>query len=440
MNSLTKLLHFFKIKLEKYFSFHICFYMFISTMIIFGCKFWPLQIFTFLVIVLYMVLFDEDKRTYIMLFLSSFSFIYKVSFLPTSFFTILLFINCAIYIFNHWKNNLGFFLFLPVVILCSTLSFNVNLLDLIKFVLYLLSFYCFISSFTYKKSYRIILAFSFGLLWSTLFGAFKYDIPFISSFFESDPNYIYFGSVKFHRFSGLWTDPNYYTLEIVVCLSCLLPYLLKNKISKYYWIVMFLLFLSGIFSISKSYFLIISLLFVITFIYLVLYKKWIILFILLCFLLLIVFCASPFIDRVFQRFLTDDFTTGRKDIWLNYINHINGDIRAFFFGQGLDSSSLINRTDIHNYFLETLYHIGLFGFVSYFIYYFLGISCVYKKFKRPITFFTLCPLFIFIISSFFLSELFYLKVPLIMSLISIPFSENFSYKSIENMTSYECEV
>ena len=69
-----------------------------------------------------------------------------------------------------------------------------------------------------------------------------------------------------------------------------------------------------------------------------------------------------------------DLTTGRTDLWEEYIEYIFSNVRYLFFGKGYDALSL--RKAAHNTFIEYFYHFGIIGIIVWFTYFSVCYSTV----------------------------------------------------------------
>jgi O-antigen ligase len=59
-----------------------------------------------------------------------------------------------------------------------------------------------------------------------------------------------------------------------------------------------------------------------------------------------------------------DLTTGRSDIWSDYLNLFISDWRIFLFGVGYSLENY-NLRQAHSYFLELFIHLGIVGSIIY---------------------------------------------------------------------------
>lgn len=107
---------------------------------------------------------------------------------------------------------------------------------------------------------------------------------------------------------------------------------------------------------------------------------------------------KPLFDRVVERFLADDITTGRASLFQQYNEYIFSDRRHFLFGiglQGVEEKTGIDKAP-HNGFQEVLLCWGIIGLVAIVV---LLVCMVLHAKKYPNTkkFVNYIPLFIFLI-------------------------------------------
>lgn len=170
------------------------------------------------------------------------------------------------------------------------------------------------------------------------------------------------------RFHGLFKDPNYYMTMLIVGLALLIK--LKEtgrlKTLPFVFLVIALTAL-GVLTYSKTFFLILVLLGAVYILWQFRNKKiiWGIL------LVAIVVIAADFLlfseDSPFAVVLArlqgsedlSDLTTGRSDVYLNYLKAITKNPLTFLFGYGFASPGL--QDDPHNIYLEISYYCGTVG-------------------------------------------------------------------------------
>lgn len=181
-----------------------------------------------------------------------------------------------------------------------------------------------------------------------------------------------FGSVD--RFSALYDDPNYYGVNIILCL-CLVVILFSRKEIGTISAALLggILFYFGIITYSKTITIMMALP------VLVLIKenqqnKRYIFQIASVLVVAIVLAGAlsgifPIFDIIIARFQTGDgsissMTTGRTEIWMDYFQYLKSNPWKLIFGSGLGAGYLSTRKGIyaaHNFYIESLYHLGIVG-------------------------------------------------------------------------------
>ncbi len=181
------------------------------------------------------------------------------------------------------------------------------------------------------------------------------------------------------RRSGYYGDPNFYSAHITAALSGLLIlFLNNNKSRRIIATILLLMFLvyCGFLSVSKSFMLVAVSLFIIWLVEFMFIKGRVSskLMIILTFLIAAAFTLSStvftdLIGDMISRFNTSnnlsDFTTGRTEIWMSYLNELAENPLLLLFGKGF-TSVLVNDRASHNTLIQAVYQFGLFGCVFLF--------------------------------------------------------------------------
>jgi len=176
------------------------------------------------------------------------------------------------------------------------------------------------------------------------------------------------------RYSGYYGDPNFYSAHITAALSGVLV-LMINTIQKRriigLMILAVLLVYCGSLSVSKS-FLLVSIAVLLFWLLAFMFQKGkfsakitilLTMFVGISFLLASTIFndqVAMFLSRLSRDNNIDDFTTGRTQIWRQYIDALFGNPKLLFFGRGL-SRILVNDVSAHNTLLQCIYQFGLFG-------------------------------------------------------------------------------
>lgn len=183
----------------------------------------------------------------------------------------------------------------------------------------------------------------------------------------------------------------------------------RKKLNFYYLFLMFLSFLGIILTSKRGIFVscCITLCFIIF-----LYRKEIlnillrdrnkIIFILIFIVFIsvafiILYHNNVFISNFISRFKGKNILTGRDLIYTKTLEKFsNGSAFSYFFGNGTGSAYLVNKTGIHNVYIQILYDHGFIGLLIYLLFFLKNFINALKD-KR---YFSICIQLIFLIYSF----------------------------------------
>lgn len=210
-------------------------------------------------------------------------------------------------------------------------------------------------------------------------------------------------STNVYRFTGLYSDPNYLSKTLVLLCVSLFILIQKKKIGSRYWTLLVSLIIFGTQTISKSFFLMLAVMVIFFAIISVKNKHYgVLIGILIISILMISLIASKklvIFENVLKRFISgDSLTTGRVEIWKEYIDLLLSDPLKLIFGAGIGNSM---KYMAHNTYLDFLYYYGIIGSVVFII----GLKYAINKKKKYISIVNLAPFICAVIMSFFLSNL-----------------------------------
>lgn len=188
------------------------------------------------------------------------------------------------------------------------------------------------------------------------------------------------------RFRGLFRDPNYYMTLPVVGLALLIKLRDCKKIDLLPFLLLGLaMVVLGILTYSKTFLLVLLILAVVYVLWQFRNGKYL----LGVGLILVAVLAGDFLlfgeDSPFAvimaRFLSasniSDFTTGRTDLYAEYLERITDNAFSFLFGAGLGAESLY--MDPHNLYIELVYYLGVIGLALFATFYFSMVHMVRKR-------------------------------------------------------------
>ena len=256
----------------------------------------------------------------------------------------------------------------------------------------------------------------YDFYWLTVFFSLGIIIAAITSqYLASFPSIIRFigtkGMFAVVRHSGYYGDPNFYSAHITATLSGALFLLLNNNKSKRIFVVILLsmaLLYCGFLSVSKSFVLIAICLLLVWFVEFMFQKGRLSakLMIIMTFLIGFAFFLtstlfSDLVDMIVLRFSGDrnlsEFTTGRTDLWLQYINAFFEDPLLFLFGKGF-TNVLISDRSSHNTIIQGIFQFGIVGCLFLFVWLLCYIRTLLSETKIKLS--SLAQIFILLIGSF----------------------------------------
>lgn len=262
---------------------------------------------------------------------------------------------------------------------------------------------------TEQKDYSsLINIFTYGFIVSAIIGLFKVNIPSIAALFDENLLYIegVEESMNIDRYSGISYDPNFFALIDCTLIASIL--FNNKKITVADGIKILFLIIVGFYTLSKSY--ILMLLFI-GIMFLMRNGKFIIRkTVLLISLAIIVFLVEKYtqikvITLIEARFTVadsaNDLTTGRVDLWVEYLEYIANNAKTLFLGEGFNALAL--RKAAHNSYIDSLYRFGLIGTFLYGTYFVICYKTVVKKQPIGTKKTTIIPLIVLMAGLMFLS-------------------------------------
>lgn len=215
---------------------------------------------------------------------------------------------------------------------------------------------------------QAVVTYSLGICFASTLALFKESLPIVNRFASNMAIKMGEGSYS-TRFSGLQGNPNYYTLDIIIVIAALIVLMYNRKPQMIHLICLAALSVFGVMSVSKSFLLTWMLLIVCWFVLSIkqgagnVFKF---AFIAVITATIAYLFAYDFINSYLFRFQGDSskdlssLTTGRWGIWQVYLEEIVGNIKIFFFGNGLNTVGR-TRYGTHNTYLECLFSLGVVG-------------------------------------------------------------------------------
>ncbi len=360
-------------------------------------------------VVMYFYLPEDDYIAY-MMFLMPFANIFKIAPHSQSFFTYLLLFYVLCSLLFKGKINKQFLLLYGIMIayIIVQMFISVDILRSIKFVANIFLIYNVLRVDAKQEGKKIFLMYIIGIISSSLVPIFNFSPRLIEYVNEKTLG----GGSDVARFAGLYGDPNYYSINVLICL-CLVVILNHKKYLGTFWSVLLSIALVAfaIMTLSKSAFVMLVFPAVILLYAKVKRRKY---FVALTVLLLggvaafyVLDGRFDFLEIILSRFTESEdinsLTTGRLELWKNYLNYFDSSTVSVLFGRGF-GAELIKGMGAHNTYIDMIYYLGIFGttvFISAIVFSLNG----KKKCRRNVLNHSV--LLVVLIMYFFLSELFY---------------------------------
>lgn len=346
----------------------------------------------FLCIVVYGIIYDklENKIQYLLFFIS---WIYAIKFNFNQFslyiiISIVYIINVLIdlYKYNIKINKKLLFssCLLGIYILFVNLISNkqISITGILGFLLgYIVVVLAISVLFNKEKFIDYTLCYAIGVCTSGVIGVLRNFVPKINNYLidMTRLNTVLVDGKVINRLAGLDLDPNYFASNLLIAISLLMLIGMYNKKSsiKVFSIIIVLSIL-GLMTISKMFLIIGMFIFIYIFITFCFNNpnrigKYIFITILVC-------CIgfsflAPFFNIYKSRLIglnsVSELTTGRFNIWIEYIKVIFNDLKIFLLGTGIGVP--LNGHVAHNMYLLSWYYIGLIG-IFVFIYFIITLN------------------------------------------------------------------
>lgn len=184
--------------------------------------------------------------------------------------------------------------------------------------------------------------------------------------------------------ANAYLEKNFYALFILIMITSVINYMLVNGFSVVYTIMIGIGFISALFMISKSFLITTALCLLLYFVFLINKPKHWIIFISLVAVAIFIILSNERLNEIFNIYLErftlakdiDQLTTGRSNIYKDYIRYLLDHPLTLFFGGGLFSFKykfqvLLYGTNIpaspHNIFIELISSWGIIGGIAFII-------------------------------------------------------------------------
>ena len=352
-----------------------------------------------------------------LIFLMPFASIYKYGPGSTSFFTIVeLFSLLVLFIRQNCvetKFVLGICILVVYMLFTGFLNDTLEFLTIVKQVMNFAIIYVFVRFFQPEMTKNTLIFYTYGIIFSSV----------IALFADSFPNfYEYIRMVEgmadgqsFQRFSGLYGDPNYYSVNLILSFCGIILLYHKRLIKWQFWICFVALTALGINTGSKSFLLMFVCVCIMFIISCLICKRYFIgtLFMIFCIVIGLMGLSGriEMLNNILERiFAADDFnslTTGRFSLWQSYIEYFSLHIDKLIFGGGL-GAPLVNGKGSHNAYIDLFFNYGIVGTILFFYVLYCCFAYGEKSGKRTILNYSATA--VILVMYFFLSMLFYFDI------------------------------
>lgn len=332
----------------------------VATLLVVLSLFWRESLWAFGLFVLVELLVQYSLSIFILFYILPFATLLRYTPESMSLFTLLCFAEVVILLVHRRRINAYLCLILVILTGFVVLTCRENYTEATKLLMSILLFDLFQYERTEQDERAIGFSFSLGVLVSSFLAIWKDKIPRLMSMY-TEIDYVYLSSGRVRRFSGTFQDPNYYTVAIILAITFIecKKGKMERKEAGLLSLMQCVLLLFGSITYSKSFFL----MFIFMSIYLLLRyrsKKRILMCLLFGCAAVAIYVLDPFgiIGTVIERFMSENLTTGRVEIWGLYSKKIFEDTVRFFVGNGIGERL---QHAAHNTWLQMLYEIGFIG-------------------------------------------------------------------------------
>ena len=352
----------------------------VSLLILFGTYNAVFSLLGFIFCAIYIYKNDETADLELLFYLMSLAPIFKLSSNSSSLFTYLEVGFILLTLFRSRfvsKKEFVFVLIYSFYLLVFQILFSeLNLTSTIKMIANIVILLR-ITRISIDNSTSIFVSYVSGVLCSSVFRFL--DSPFFKiSEFVSQKTIGFGDGVFVTRFSGLYTDPNYYAVSVIIAL-CLVVFLYLRKNLSLLITILFSvpLFIFAGMTGSKSA-LLMLIIPVLEMVYICLKRRkfHILFFFLVAVVLVIIGVVSGRIsvfNSIFDRLSIDkvnidSLTSGRTVIWRDYFNYFNENVIKVIFGSSISVTAIntsISFTEPHSTYIDLILQLGIIGTIIY---------------------------------------------------------------------------
>ncbi len=392
--------------------------LFFALLVIAGVAIRPLMYVAFVACALYIVFTDDKSQVYLLFFtLMPVATVFKLAPGSTSLFTYLQLLFLVTLLIKHGlKVRRKFLCVYTIYVLYVCIGMGTSISEGIKQItIPLIVYFCFQTLQSHRvKDY--VTGYSLGVLISSIAGYFRSSIPNMTSFVTAKTERIAGGtySDRISRFSGLWGDPNYYSVNLLLVFSLVVCFHVKKKISTSNAVLAYTIIITfGALTGSKSFLLMLAVLLVWMVIELFKHKRWILggvaVMVVLGGMIMAFSGRIASLENVLIRLNASNgsieaLTTGRTVLWKDYWDYFGEHPIKFLFGNGILQGFTFYAP--HNTLIDFL---DIYGIIGSILFVCVLIQAVGSR-KRNRGFINWLPLITILMMYMFLSMIFYLDL------------------------------
>lgn len=361
---------------------------------------------------LFIISADMEKALCVLFFLLPYATIFKIGSGGTSFFTYIELLFVILYFiknkFQATREEMYIILFVMFLAINELLNGTLNITVTIKFFCYLIMIIAAVNCEFQNDNRTLFLSYILGFISSSfarLYGSSIFNINRIIVMKQERVNGEYIT-----RFSGLYTDPNYYVINLIIAMTLVIILFRKKSINLAATIILmapmvYFTALTG----SKSGLFMLAIV-AVFFIWQCFAKRH---YFLGCVVIALGLVAGNLLlsgrfeifSNTFARLSVQSagLTSGRSDVWALYMNYFNAHPLRLILGRSIGYFSL-NGEVAHNTYIDLIYELGFVG--TFILLFLLGHTVYYPvQIKRGLLNYSI--LIVILIMYFFLSELQY---------------------------------
>lgn len=347
-------------------------------MIMIGLRSKGIMILTAALIAIYLFFLPSERNFEILLFGISFINIFKLSYTSSSLFTYMPIIPIIKVVFIERSYSIkrnSIISIIAFALYVLTFIFT-GITPLLKILIGFFVLICLFQSETLNRinCKSLIMFYSYGIITSAIFALLFPELvkPFVSSLVVRLDD-----QSALNRFSGLYENSNYFSMEVSFALASHMVLFFHQEEK---WNELLLigtpLVILGIMSQSKAF--VLTLVIMLFLLYYYILKRNLKVAIILLGIIFVVYLflrdqLNSLVGRYFYRIISmertdtslSEITTGRSDIWKMYIERIIANPDIMLLGNGLET--IYGGRATHNMFIEMIFCMGIMGCTLYMI-------------------------------------------------------------------------